>query len=176
MFDCGISLCWDRSALSAKSGRESWMSMILGRSSIPHSLSFLEGFSYTETNGYLGVIMGVCGVSYHQTQLNDALVASCAGSLGSQLLPTYSHPISSNTESQGIAGKRELVFLTLGCLSSLPNPVTMAQSGSTMVAGGNCWCSEGEPFPIMRSAMQMIDEADSDLQVGDLLKDCLLGG
>ena len=52
------------------------MSMILGRSSIPHSLSFLEGFSYTETNGYLGVIMGVCGVSYHQTQLIDALVES----------------------------------------------------------------------------------------------------
>ncbi len=33
-----------------------------------------------------------------------------------------------------------------------------------------------EPVPIMRSARQMIDEADSDLQVGDLLKDCLLGG
>ncbi len=55
------------------------MSMILGRSSIPHSLSFLEGFSYTETNGYLGVIMGVCGVSYHQTQLIDALIAPRVG-------------------------------------------------------------------------------------------------
>ena len=33
-----------------------------------------------------------------------------------------------------------------------------------------------EPVPIMRSARQMIDEADSDLQVGDLLKNCMLGG
>jgi len=33
-----------------------------------------------------------------------------------------------------------------------------------------------EPVPIMRSARQMIDEADSDLQVGDLFKNCLLGG
>jgi hypothetical protein len=33
-----------------------------------------------------------------------------------------------------------------------------------------------EPVPIMRSARQMIDEADSDLQVGDLLKNCLPGG
>jgi len=90
--------------------------------------------------------------------------------------PAYRSVVRSDTESQGTAGKRRLVFLALGCLSSLPYPVTTAQSGSKMVAGGNCWCSEGEPFPIMRSAMQMIDEADSDLQVGDLLKDCLLGG
>jgi len=33
-----------------------------------------------------------------------------------------------------------------------------------------------EPIPIMRSARQMIEEADSDLKVGDLLKGCLLGG
>ena len=51
-----------------------WMSMILGRFSIPHSLSFLEGFSYTKNNGYLGVIMHLSGVGHPQTQLIDALI------------------------------------------------------------------------------------------------------
>ena len=54
--------------------------------SIPHySLSFLEGFSYTKNNGYLGVIMGVCGVFHHQTQLNDALIASYGVLIRAQL-------------------------------------------------------------------------------------------
>ncbi len=52
-----------------------WMSMELGRS-IPHSLSFLEGFSYTKNNGYLGVIMNLSGVINHRTQLIDALIES----------------------------------------------------------------------------------------------------
>ncbi len=43
--------------------------------------------------------------------------------------------------------------------------------GSGILAEG-----DPEPVPIMRSASQMIDEADSDLQVGDLLKNCMLGG
>jgi len=50
------------------------------------------------------------------------------------------------------------------------------QYGSTRVASGILAEGDPEPVPIMRSARQMIDEADSDLQVGDLLKDCLLGG
>ncbi len=48
--------------------------MILGGFYIPHSLSFLEGFSYTKNNGYLGVIMDVSGVFNPKTQLNDALI------------------------------------------------------------------------------------------------------
>ncbi len=50
-----------------------WMSMILGRFSIPHSLSFLEGFSYTKNNSYLGVIMNLSEVFHPKTQLIDAL-------------------------------------------------------------------------------------------------------
>ncbi len=49
------------------------MPMILGGFSIPHSLSFLVGFSYTKDNGYLAVIMGVFGVFRLRMQLNDAL-------------------------------------------------------------------------------------------------------
>ncbi len=49
--------------------------MILGGFSIPHSLSFLVGFSYTKDNGYLAVIMGVFGVFRLRMQLNDALIA-----------------------------------------------------------------------------------------------------
>ncbi len=52
------------------------MSMILGGFSIPHSLSFLEGFSYTKNNGYLGVIRNLSGVFNPRTQLNDALIES----------------------------------------------------------------------------------------------------
>ena len=44
------------------------------------------------------------------------------------------------------------------------------------VPSGILAAGDPEPVPIMRSARQMIDEADSVLQVGDLLKDCLLGG
>jgi hypothetical protein len=51
--------------------------MILGRSSLPHSLSFLEGFSDTKNNGYLAVIVDVSGVFNSRTQLNDALMESC---------------------------------------------------------------------------------------------------
>jgi len=50
--------------------------------------------------------------------------------------PTYRFEVCSNTESQAIAGKRGVVFLALGCLSSLPYPVTTAHSGSIMVAEG----------------------------------------
>ncbi len=50
------------------------------------------------------------------------------------------------------------------------------QYGSTRVASGILAEGDPEPVPIMRNARQMIDEADSDLQVGDLRKDCLLGG
>jgi len=53
------------------------MSMILGDFSIPHSLSFLEGFSHTKNNGYLAVFMGVSAGFDLKTQLNDALIASC---------------------------------------------------------------------------------------------------
>ncbi len=53
--------------------------MILGGFSIPHSLSFLEGFSYTKNNGYLGVIMHLSGVFKPRTQLNDALIESYVG-------------------------------------------------------------------------------------------------
>ncbi len=42
---------------------------------IPHSLSFLEGFSYTKNNGYLGVIVHLSEVFNPKTQLNDALIA-----------------------------------------------------------------------------------------------------
>ncbi len=49
------------------------MLMILGRSSLPHSLSFLEGFSDTKNNGYTGIIMHLSGVFNPRTQLNDAL-------------------------------------------------------------------------------------------------------
>ncbi len=48
--------------------------MILGRFSIPHSLSFLQGFSNTKNNGYLGVIMNLSGVFNPKTQLIDALI------------------------------------------------------------------------------------------------------
>ncbi len=48
--------------------------MILGRSSLPHSLSFLEGFSDTKNNGYLAVIVDVSGVFNSRTQLIDALI------------------------------------------------------------------------------------------------------
>ncbi len=50
--------------------------MILGRSSIPRSLSFLEGFSYTKNNGYVGIIMHLSGVFNPRTQLIDALIES----------------------------------------------------------------------------------------------------
>ncbi len=60
--------------------------------SIPHSLSFLEGFSYTKNNSYLGVIMGVCGVFHHQTQLIDALIASYGVLLRAQLAE-HSHDL-----------------------------------------------------------------------------------
>ena len=50
--------------------------MILGGFSIPHSLSFLEGFSYKKNNGYMGVIMYLSGVFKPRTQLNDALIES----------------------------------------------------------------------------------------------------
>jgi len=43
---------------------------------IPHSLSFLEGFSYTKNNGYLGVIVHLSGVFNPRTQLIDALIES----------------------------------------------------------------------------------------------------
>ncbi len=52
------------------------MSMILGRSSIPRSLSFLEGFSYTTNNGFVGIIMHLSGVFNPRTQLIDALIES----------------------------------------------------------------------------------------------------
>ncbi len=55
------------------------MPMILGGFSIPHSLSFLVGFSYTKDNGYLAVIMGVFGVFRLRMQLNDALIDSYLG-------------------------------------------------------------------------------------------------
>ncbi len=51
------------------------MPVMLGGFSIPHSLSFLEGFSYTKNNGYLDVITGVSGLFNPRTQLNDALIA-----------------------------------------------------------------------------------------------------
>jgi len=73
------------------------MSMILSGFSIPHSLSFLEGFSYTKNNRYLGVIMDVSDVFRPRTQLNDALIASRAGDLGSppslSVYFTYRHTI-----------------------------------------------------------------------------------
>jgi len=52
------------------------MPVILDGFSIPQSLSFLEGSSYTKNNGYLGVITGVSGIFIPQTQLNDALMES----------------------------------------------------------------------------------------------------
>ena len=52
------------------------MSKILDGFSIPHSPSFLEGFSYTKNSGYLGVIMDVSDVFHPRTQLNDALIES----------------------------------------------------------------------------------------------------
>ena len=52
--------------------------MILGDFSIPHSLSFLEGFSHTKNNGYLAVFMGVSAGFDLKTQLNDALIESYA--------------------------------------------------------------------------------------------------
>ena len=52
------------------------MPMMLGGFSIPHSLSFLEGFSYAKNNGYLGVIMHLSEVFNSKTQLNDALIES----------------------------------------------------------------------------------------------------
>ena len=54
------------------------MPVMLGGFSIPHSLSFLEGFSYTKNNGYLGVIMHLSGVFNRKTQLIDALIESYA--------------------------------------------------------------------------------------------------
>ncbi len=53
------------------------MPVILGGFSIPQSLSFLEGSSYTKNNGYLGVIMDASGTFHHRTQLIDALIESC---------------------------------------------------------------------------------------------------
>ncbi len=53
-----------------------WKSMKLGRFFIPHSLSFLEGYSYTKNNGYLGVIMILSKVFNRRTQLIDALKES----------------------------------------------------------------------------------------------------
>ncbi len=50
--------------------------MILGRFSIPRSLRFLEGFSYTKNNGYIGIIMHLSWVFHPKTQLNDALIES----------------------------------------------------------------------------------------------------
>jgi len=43
--------------------------------------------------------------------------------------PTYRFEVHTNTESQGTAGKRGSIFLALGCLSSLPYPTVLAQSG-----------------------------------------------
>ncbi len=48
--------------------------------------------------------------------------------------PAYRSVVCSNTESQATAGNRGSVFLALGRLSSLPYPVTLAHSGSTVVA------------------------------------------
>jgi len=47
--------------------------------------------------------------------------------------PTYRFEVRSNTESQGTAGKRGSVFLGFGCLSSLPFPAVLAQSGHNVV-------------------------------------------
>ncbi|MCZ6451197.1 MAG: hypothetical protein O6918_10115 [Deltaproteobacteria bacterium] len=52
------------------------MPVMLGGFSIPHSLSFLEGSSYTKNNGYLGVIMQLSGIFSPKTQLIDALIES----------------------------------------------------------------------------------------------------
>jgi len=46
---------------------------------IPHSVSFLVGFSFTKGNGYLAVIMGVFGVFRLRMKLNDALIESYVG-------------------------------------------------------------------------------------------------
>ena len=50
------------------------MPVILDGFSIPQSLSFLEGSSYTKNNGYLGVVIGVSRAFHPKTQLNDALI------------------------------------------------------------------------------------------------------
>ncbi len=49
--------------------------MILGLFSTTFA-KFLEGFSYTKNNGYLGVMMHLSGVFNPRTQLIDALIES----------------------------------------------------------------------------------------------------
>ena len=78
--------------------------MILSGFSIPHSLSFLEGFSYTKNNRYLGVIMDVSDVFRPRTQLNDALIESYRGA--DCLLSAYIYLAGQNENSMRRLSKR----------------------------------------------------------------------
>ncbi len=45
---------------------------------IPHSLTFLERFSYTKNDSYLFEIMLISRVFHREMKLIDALIPSCA--------------------------------------------------------------------------------------------------
>ncbi len=65
--------------------------------------------------------------------------------------PTYRFEVRSNTESQGTAGKRGSVFLALGCLSSLPYPTILAQSGHNVVTNNVAVGGFAYRFTVLRS-------------------------
>ena len=65
--------------------------------------------------------------------------------------PAYRSVVCSNTESQGTAGKRRLIFLALGCLSSLPYPTVLAQSGHNLVTNNVAVGCIAYRFIVLRS-------------------------
>ncbi len=65
--------------------------------------------------------------------------------------PAYRSVVRSNTESQVTAGKRGSVSVALGCLSSLPYPSVLAQSGHNVVTNNVAVGGFAYRFTVLRS-------------------------